>query len=160
LPRDDARRGHDHDPTFYGERMETIVDRVVAAAGRYEGAGHGAESGAFTAAAEIRAVLDGMGATIDYVATDPAGTIVHREHTLLAFDMWSGEATLYVLCAELSGLGQLVQVSETTFNNGRGTVGLELQIELSLDDGLEYVWSWGAPGEPLSERSRAKLAAR
>jgi hypothetical protein len=140
--------------------METIVDRVVAAAGQYEGAGHGAESGAFTASIDIRPVLDGMGATIDYVATDPAGKIIHSEHTMLAFDMWSGEATLYVLCADLSGLGQLVQVSNSTFNNGRGTAGLELQIELAIGDGLEYVWSWGAPGEPLSERSRAKLAAR
>jgi hypothetical protein len=153
-----GRRANDADLAFYGDRMETIVDRVVAAAGHYEGAGHGAESGAFTASIDIRPVLDGMGAAIDYVATDPAGAVIHREHTMLAFDMWSGEATLYVLCAELSGLGQLVQVSGSTFNNGRGAGGLELQIEVALGDGLEYVWSWGAPGEPLTERSRAKLA--
>jgi hypothetical protein len=140
--------------------METTVDRVVAAAGRYEGAGHDTESGAFTASMEIRPVLDGMGAAIDYVTTGPTGKVIHREHTILAFDMWSGEATLYVLCPELSGLGQLVQVSDSTFNNGRGTAGLELQIELTIGDGVEYVWSWGAAGEPLAERSRAKLALR
>ena len=99
-----------------------------------------------------------MGVTIDYVAADPAGKIVDPD-TTLALDMWSGEATLYVLCAEHHGLGQLVQVGDSTFNNGRGTHGLELQIDITVDDGLEYVWSWGAPGEPLTERSRAKLAA-
>jgi hypothetical protein len=96
-----------------------------------------------------------MGATIDYAATAPDGTALHTEHTLLAFDMWSGEATLYVLCAELNGLGQLVQTSDSTFSNGRSTDGFELQIEIVVADQLEYVWSWGQPGEPLAEQSRA-----
>ena len=135
--------------------METIIDRLIAAAGRYDGTGGGSESGPFSATIEIVALLDGMGATIDYIATAPDGTELHREHTMLAFDMWSGEAKLYVLCAELSGLGQLVQVSESTFTNGQGTEGFELQIEIVLADRLEYVWSWGQPGEPLAEQSRA-----
>ncbi len=143
---------------IYGEVMETIIDRVVAAAGRYEGAGDGAESGPFTATIDIAPVLDGMGATIDYVATAPDGTELHREHTLLAFDMWSGEASLFVLCAELTGVGQLVQSSGSTFNNGRGTDGFELQIEIAFGHALEYVWSWGTPGEPLVEQSRAAFA--
>ena len=135
--------------------METIIDRVIGAAGRYDGSGDGAESGPFTATIEIAALLGGMGATIDYVATAPDGTELHAEHTVLAYDMWSGEATLYVLCAELSGLGQLVQVSESTFSNGQGTDGFELQIEIVIADRLEYIWSWGQPGEPLVEQSRA-----
>jgi len=137
--------------------METIIDRVVSAAGRYEGTGDGAESGPFTAAIEISAILGGMGATIDYVATAPDGTELHAERTMLAFDSWSGEATLYVLCAELSGVGQLVQISDSTFNNGRGTRGFELQIEIAIGNELEYVWSWGVPGQELAERSRATL---
>ena len=96
-----------------------------------------------------------MGATIDYVATAPDGAELHAEHTTLAFDMWSGQATLYVLCAELSGVGQLIEASGSTFNNGQGLDGFELQIEIALGDALEYVWSWGAPGEPLVEQSRA-----
>jgi hypothetical protein len=139
--------------------METIVDRLVAAAGHYEGSGDGAESGPFTAVFEVGALLDGMGATIDYVATGRDGTVVHREHTVLAFDMWSGEATLYVLCSELRGVGQLVQIGDSTFDNGRGTEGFQLQIDLILQDGaIDYVWSWGAPGEELAERTRATLA--
>ena len=91
--------------------------------------------------------------------TAPDGSILHREHTMLAFDMWSGEATLFVLCAEISGMGQLTQVSEAVFSNGRGTDGFELQIELVLDgDDLGYVWSWGAPGDPLVEQSRATVS--
>ena len=140
--------------------METIIDRLNAAAGRYEGTGDGTESGPFNATIEIAPLLDGMGATIDYVATATDGTELHREHTVLAFDMWSGEATLYVLCAELNGLGQLVQTSESTFANGRGTDGFELQIEIVIADQLEYVWSWGQPGEPLVEQSRATFALR
>ena len=140
--------------------METIIDRVVSAAGRYEGAGDGDESGPFTAIIEIASILDGMGATIDYVATAPDGTELHAEHTTIAFDMWSGEATLYVLCAELNGVGQLIEISDSTFNNGRGTEGFELQIEISLGDTLDYVWSWGPPGEELAERSRATLSLR
>lgn len=140
--------------------METIIDRVIAAAGRYDGSGDGAESGPFTATIEIGGLLGGMGATIDYVAIAPDGTELHAEHTVLAFDMWSGEATLYVLCAELSGLGQLVQVSESTFTNGQGPDGFQLQIELELGDHLEYTWSWGQPGEPLAEQSRATFALR
>ncbi|HUW04545.1 MAG TPA: hypothetical protein VMW08_19505 [Acidimicrobiales bacterium] len=135
--------------------METIIDRLIAVAGRYEGTGHGSESGPFDATIEITTLLGGMGATIDYAATAPDGSELHREHTVLAFDMWSGEATLYVLCAELSGMGQLVQASGSTFTNGRGTDGFELQIEIVIADRLEYIWSWGQPGEPLAEQSRA-----
>ena len=135
--------------------METIIDRVAAIAGRYEGSGDGAESGPFTATLEIAPLLGGMGATIDYTATGPDGTPVHAEHTVLAFDMWSGEATLYVLCAELSGVGQLVQVGASTFANGQGIDGFDLQIEIVLDGPLEYIWSFGQPGEPLAEQSRA-----
>jgi hypothetical protein len=140
--------------------METIIDRVVSAAGRHEGTGQGAESGPFTAMLEIASILDGMGATIDYVATAPDGTELHAEHTTLAFDMWSGEATLYVLCAELTGVGQLIQVSDSAFDNGRGTEGFELQIEIAVGDELEYVWSWGPPGEALAEQSRATFSLR
>ncbi len=135
--------------------METIIDRLIAVAGRYEGTGGGSESGPFDATIEIALLLGGMGATIDYAATAPDGSQLHREHTVLAFDMWSGEATLYVLCAELSGLGQLVQSSGSTFTNGRGTEGFELQIEIVIAEQLEYVWSWGQPGEQLVEQSRA-----
>jgi hypothetical protein len=137
--------------------METIIDRLVAAAGRYEGTGDGTESGPFDATIEIVSLLGGMGATIDYTATARDGSELHREHTVLAFDMWSGEATLYVLCAELNGVGQLVQASESTFTNGQGADGFQLQIEIATDDQLEYVWSWGQPGEPLAERSRARF---
>ena len=101
-----------------------------------------------------------MGATIDYIATAPDGSELHREHTMLAFDMWSGEATLYVLCDELSGMAQLVQSSGSTFTNGQGTEGFELQIEIVIDDQLEYIWSWGQPGEPLVEQSRATFPLR
>mgnify|MGYP006347301755 CR=1 FL=1 len=140
--------------------METIIDRMIAAAGRYDGTGDGSESGSVYATIEIVALLDGMGATIDYIATAPDGSELHREHTMLAFDMWSGEATLYVLCAELNGIGQLVQASGSTFTNGQGTEGFELQIEIVIDDQLEYIWSWGQPGEPLVEQSRATFPLR
>lgn len=140
--------------------METIIDRVVSAAGRYDGTGDGAESGPFTAVFEIAPILDGMGATVDYIATAPDGSELHAERTMLAFDMWSGEAKLYVLCAELRGLGELVQVGESVFNNGRGTDGFELQIEIEIGDDLVYVWSWGPPGEPLSEQTRATFSLR
>jgi hypothetical protein len=135
--------------------METIIDRVVAVAGRYEGTGDGAESGPFTATLEIASILDGMAATIDYAAIAPDGTALHAEHTTLAFDSWSGQATLFVLCAELNGVGQLIEVGGSTFNNGQGTDGFELQIEIAIADRLEYIWSWGQPGEPLVEQSRA-----
>jgi hypothetical protein len=142
----------------YGGGMETIIDRVVRAAGHYEGMGDGAESGAFSGVVEIRPVLDGLGAELTYRATAPDGSVLHVEHTLLALDMWSGEPTLFVLCSELNGLGQLVQSGESTFSNGRGTQGFELQIELDLgEDTLEYVWSWGAPGDDLCEQSRVVL---
>jgi hypothetical protein len=140
--------------------METIIDRLIAVAGRYEGAGDGSGSGPFDATIEITSLLGGMGATINYVATASDGSELHREHTVLAFDMWSGEATLYVLCAELSGVGQLVQSSGTTFTNGQGTDGFELEIEIVIADRLEYVWSWGQPGEPLAEQTRATFPLR
>lgn len=138
--------------------METIIDHVAAAAGRYEGSGDGAESGAFTAVLEVRPLLDGMGAELTYTATGPDGAVLHTEHTLLAFNMWSGEATLYVMCSELSGVGELLQSGETTFNNGRGEKGFEVQIEIIIDEAdFTYVWSWGRPGDELTEQSRATL---
>ena len=140
--------------------METIIERVVNASGRYVGSGDDAGSGPFTATIDITPLLGGMGAAIDYVATSGDGTELHSEHTVLALDMWSGEATLYVLCAELQGMGRLVQVGESTFSNGRGTDGLELQIEILLDEEFVYVWSWGAPDEPLAERWRATFPRR
>ncbi len=139
--------------------MDTIIDRVLSAAGRHEGTGDGPESGPFSATLEVAPILDKMGASIDYVATAPDGSELHSEHTVLAFESWSGQPTLFVLCAELNGIDQLVQTGESTFNNGRGTDGFELQIEISLDGGtLAYVWSWGAPGDGLTEQSRATFA--
>ncbi len=139
-------------------QMETIIDRVVAAVGRYEGPGSGVESGPFTGVMDIRSVLDGMAAELTYTATAPDGTVLHSEHTLLAFEMWSGEATLYVMCAELNGVGELPQSTDTTFNNGRGENGFELQIEIDLDEtDITYVWSWGRPGDELAEQSKATL---
>jgi hypothetical protein len=139
--------------------METIITRLAARAGRFDGAGDGTESGAFTASMEITALLDELGIEIDYRAVAPDGSELHHERTVVAFDMWSGEPTLYVLSSELSGMGQLVQTSETTFSNGKGLDEFQLQVELLLGDGtIEYAWSWGAPGEPLAERSRATLS--
>ena len=139
--------------------METIIDRVLSAAGRHGGTGDGAESGPFTATLVVTPLLGSMGASIDYVATAPDGRELHSEHTVLAFESWSGQPTLFVLCAELNGVDQLVQTGESTFNNGRGTDGFELQIEIALDDdALAYVWSWGAPGDALVEQSRATFA--
>lgn len=138
--------------------MKTFIDRVVAAAGHYEGVGDGSESGPFTAVLDVRPLLDGMGAEIAYAATGPDGDVIHREHTVLAFDMWSGQATLHVLCAEISGLGRLVEMSDTTFSNGAGIDGFDLGIELVIDnDSIVYTWSWGAPGEATAERSRAEV---
>jgi hypothetical protein len=138
--------------------METIIDQVVHAAGRYAGTGDGIESGPFSALIELRALLGGRGAELTYAATAPDGSTLHEEHTVLALDMWSGEPTLYVLCAELEGLGELLQVSETTFSNGRGDDSFQLEIELRLDgDTLDYAWSWGSPGDALVERTRATL---
>jgi hypothetical protein len=138
--------------------METIIDKVVAAAGRYEGPGESAESGPFTGVIDVRSVLDGMGAELTYTATAPDGKVLHSEHTLLGFDMWSGEATLYVMCAELRGMGELRQTNETTFNNGRGENGFELQIELIIMGAqLTYVWWWGRPGDDLIQQSSATL---
>ncbi len=57
--------------------METIIDRIVAAAGRYEGPGDGVESGPFTATIDITPLLDGMGAIIVYMASDPDGVVLH-----------------------------------------------------------------------------------
>ncbi len=102
----------------YGGVMETIIDRVVSAAGRHEGGGGGAESGSFTAVLEITPILDGMGASIGYTATAPDGTELHTEHTVLAFDMWSGEATLYVLCAELTGVAFVAAVVGSSQEGG------------------------------------------
>jgi hypothetical protein len=138
--------------------METIIDRVAAAAGRYEGPGESADSGSFTGVLEIRALLDGMGAELTYTATAPDGNVLHSEHTLLGFDMFSGEATLYVMGSELNGVGQLRQTNETTFNNGRGENGFEVQIEIIIMGAqLTYVWSWARPGEDLTEQASATL---
>ena len=72
--------------------------------------------------------------------------------------MVSGHLTLFVLCAELSGLGQLTEISEGVFNNGAGVDGFELQITISVAaDELTYTWSWAPPGEPLAEQSRATV---
>ena len=138
--------------------METIIDQVVRAAGHYEGRGDGIESGPFGGVVDIRPLLGGRGAELTYTATAPDGSVLHEEHTVLALDMWSGEPTLYVLCAELEGLGELLQASETTFSNGRGVDSLQLRIELRLDgDVLHYAWSWGAPGDDVVERTRVAL---
>ena len=68
--------------------METIIDRVAAIAGRYEGSGDGAESGPFTATLEIAPLLRGMGATIDYTATGPQNWIRLPMQFPLAWWLW------------------------------------------------------------------------
>lgn len=141
--------------------METIIDRVVGAAGHYEGTGDGAQIGRFTATLDVRPLLDGLGAELMYVETGADGSMLHTEHTLLAFDMWSGVPTLYVLCAELRGLGVLAAVGASRFSNGVGIESYELQVDIDIaENQLDYAWWWGRPGDPLVERSRATLQRR
>ena len=61
-----------------------------------------------------------------------------------------GDALRAVRRAERSW-GNSSQRSESTFTNGQGTDGFELQIEIVIADQLEYAWSWGQPGEPLTD---------
>ncbi len=136
--------------------MDTMIDRLNALAGHHEGTGNGEESGPFTATVSIEPLLESLGTEIVYTAVDPAGEQLHTERTTLAHDMISGHLTLFVLCAELSGLGQLTEVAEGVFNNGAGVDGFELQIAIGFtDDELTYTWSWAPPGESLAEQSRA-----
>ena len=138
--------------------MDTMIDRLNALAGHHEGTGNGDESGPFTATIGIEPLLGSLGAALVYTAVGPAGEQLHTERTTLAHDMVSGHLTLFVLCAELSGLGQLTEVSEGVFNNGAGADGFELQITIGVTAGeLTYTWSWAPPGEPLAEQSRATV---
>ncbi len=137
--------------------MQTSVEQLAAAGGRYEGEGDGAESGPFHATIDVRPVLDGLGVELVYEATGDSGTL-HSEHTVLTYDMMTGEPTLFVLCDELRGMAHLRQLATNRFGNGVGREGFELEIELALDHGeLTYVWSWGPPHEDLAERTRAVL---
>jgi hypothetical protein len=138
--------------------MDTMIDRLNALAGHHEGTGNGGESGPFTATISIEPLLGSLGTAVVYTAVDPTGKQLHTERTTLAHDMVSGHLTLFVLCAELSGLGQLTEVSEGVFNNGAGLAGFELQITIGVTaDELTYTWSWAPPGEPLAEQSRATV---
>lgn len=135
--------------------MESLIDKLVARSGAYTGAGDGQESGPFTATIELEPLVGKLGASIAYRAVDPSGEQLHEERTMLAHDMLSGHLTLWVLCDELSGVGQLREVSAGVFNNGAGVDGFELQIEIGLDaEELAYTWSWSPPGAPLAEQSR------
>ena len=137
--------------------METTIDDLSAAAGHYAGTGEGSASGPFTATIDVRPLLGALGVEIDYEAIDPNGDRLHIERTVLTYDMMSGEPTLYVLCDELHGMGQLRQIDASRFNNGAGRGGFELQIEVKIgdDDELNYAWSWGPPDSDLIEQSRA-----
>lgn len=138
--------------------MDSMIDRLNAMAGAHEGSGDGDESGPFGASIVLEPALDSLGTSISYRAVDPDGAILHQERTTLAHDMLSGRLTLYVLCAELAGVGQLSEVSDGVFNNGAGTNGFELQIAIELTSKqLTYTWSWGAPGAVLAEQSRALI---
>jgi hypothetical protein len=134
-----------------------MIDDLVAAAGHYAGAGGGEESGPFTAVIDVRPMLGTLGVEIDYEAIGPDADRLHIERTVLTYDMMSGEPTLYVMCDELHGMGQLRQIDASRFNNGAGYDGFELQIEIEVaDDGeLTYAWSWGPPDSDLIEQSRA-----
>jgi len=139
--------------------MDSMIDRLNALAGRHEGTGDGAESGPFTATLHIEPMLGSLGTAISYTAIDPSGEQLHTERTTLARDMLSGHLTLFVLCEELSGLGQLSEISDGVFDNGAGVDGFELQITIGLTvDEVTYTWSWSPPGEPLAEQSRATFS--
>ncbi len=138
--------------------MDSMIDRLNAVAGHHEGTGAGDESGPFTATIDIEPLLGSLGTAITYTAVDPTGEQLHTERSTLARDMLSGRLMLFVLCAELSGLGQLSEGSGGVFNNGAGADGFELQITIELtDDKLTYTWSWAPPGESLSEQSKATV---
>lgn len=144
------------DPSPYSSKMESLIDQLVARSGAYTGTGDGQESGPFTATIELQPLVGSLGASIAYRAVDPVGEQLHEEQTMLAYDMLSGQLTLWVLCDELSGVGQLREVSTGVFNNGAGPDGFELQIEIGLAaEELTYTWLWSRPGAPLAEQSRA-----
>ena len=138
--------------------MDSMIDRLNALAGHHQGTGDGTESGPFTATIDIEPLLGSLGTGIAYTAVSPAGEQLHTERTTLAREMLSGRLTLFVLSAELSGLGQLSEVSDGVFSNGAGVDGFELQVTIELtDDKLTYTWSWAPPGESLSEQSKATV---
>lgn len=136
--------------------METTIEELAGAAGHYSGSGDGVESGPFTATVDVRSLLDGLAVEIVYEAIGQDGERLHVEHTLLTYDMITGEPTLYVTSAELRGMAQLRQLGTNRFGNSKGLDGFDLRIELELEgDELTYVWSWGPPHEETTERSRA-----
>jgi hypothetical protein len=138
--------------------MDSMIDRLNAHAGHHNGTGDGAESGPFTATIDLEPLLGSLGTSIVYTATSLDGEQLHTERTTVAHDMFSGRLMLFVLSAELSGLGQLSEVSGGVFNNGAGVESFELQITIELtDDELTYIWSWAPPGAPLTEQSRASV---
>ena len=103
--------------------MDITIESLAAASGHYTGTGGGEESGPFTAVIDVRPMLGTLGVEIEYEAIDPDGDRLHIERTVLTYDMMSGEQTLYVLCDELHGMGQLHLTAANRYNNGAGRGG-------------------------------------
>jgi hypothetical protein len=138
--------------------IRSLIDRLAAMPAYLRGTGDGVESGPFDAEMTIENVEVGLGVELDYIARAPDGSKLHSERAVLAYQMTSGQMTLFVLAAELQGVAQLIERSPGVFDNGVGERGFELRVEIDLvGEDLTYVWSWGAPGEALGERSRAVL---
>ena len=134
--------------------MNTLLSQLVTFPGVYRGSGDGPESGPFHARLEVRAVVGGRAAVLDYEAVD-SDRVVHVDHVMLSEDE-RGRPELHVVSDELPGIVNFTQ-SEPGVFQAFEPIKAKLVLEATDDGAVSYAWWWSRDDGPARAQSQALL---
>jgi hypothetical protein len=165
--------------------MNEIIELLSDRKGEYKGKGVNHLRKKFLAEMNIKPIVDCCGIQIDYSTSLPEtrqaapakettalnddSGILHEEHTLITLDN-NDELFLWTLCNSVSSMLALEfrNHERREFIKDLITFGLghpqdtssfreEITIVLWYDGDIEYVYSWGMPGDLFKIRSNVRM---
>jgi hypothetical protein len=148
--------------------MNEIIEILSKRKGKYKGNGENHYKEKFSAELEIKPIIDSCGIQIDFKAGNE-NEVYHEEHTLITLNH-NDELFMWTLCNSVSSMMALEfrNHERSDFIKDMITFGFghpqdksafreEISIVLWYDGDVEYVYSWGLPGDIFKIRSNVRM---
>ena len=145
--------------------MESLIDRLAARRGRFEGSGRNHENEDFVCRVGIESVAEGNGVSLTFLATSiDKSQVFHCEEGLLANDM-AGATTYYPVSNNIPFVcpHSVVEI-DSVLNMSLGdqedkSIFRELiSLRFEGTDDIVYTYSWGLPGEDFDIKSSVRVS--
>ena len=148
--------------------MMELQKKLSKLEGRFIGKGINHEGQNFTGIFESKTVSNGSGLSFSFQAIGDDGTLFHTESSLIG-KTFQGNLGLWVLSSNHPAVFERSLLTKPSISEGeftwvfgygnqedRNSFREEIRIE-SKDGSINYVYSWGMPGEDFAERSGALM---